>query len=349
MTFQLRYWDLYTDEYWTTDGASMSKFLEAKYAETLVYIPGICFSQAAMVLLLRDLTPVVRQRGFVSGVFGVVLAGGVVSEVVMALRCAVESVWDFASESCYSTVSMSLFASSPIPISCLCPCNYWVANHLPFFPRAETDGMCTQSRYWLTFWAWQLIFELVLVILPWIVIRRFQISKHCKHVICLCFGTRLLVMIAVIVQMVIYNQGIGYDLGFENWPNYICTPIVQGLGIITACVPYFRPFFDSVESAMTRSQEMRGGRAGENEFSSAPLPPTPSPAFGNWPVPKAHREDIEMINRPAKSHGLIDMVDGSSDVPDQSSSRVFDAYARLAATKQFPGAKQGTANLPPTY
>ncbi|KAL8959185.1 MAG: hypothetical protein Q9183_005684, partial [Haloplaca sp. 2 TL-2023] len=96
MTLQLRYWDRHTDEYWITDGTPMSKFLKAKYAETLVYIPGICFSQAAMLLLLRELAPAKWQRGFLSGVIGIVLVVGVVSEGVMALWCAVESVWELA-------------------------------------------------------------------------------------------------------------------------------------------------------------------------------------------------------------------------------------------------------------
>ncbi|KAL8955491.1 MAG: hypothetical protein Q9183_006622, partial [Haloplaca sp. 2 TL-2023] len=196
-----------------------------------------------------------------------------------------------------------------------------------------------------------LVFELLLVILPWIVIRHSQISKHRKHVVCLCFTTRILVMIAIVVQMVIYNRGVEeFDIGFENWPNYICTPTVQGLGIITGCVPYFRPFFDSVEAALIRSREMRRGGSGGNGFeSAAPLPPTPSPAFGNWPAPKTHREDIEMIDRPAKSNGLIDMVDGTSEFPDQGSSRMPGAYGQDSAIAQFSGTKQGAANLPPPY
>ncbi|KAL8868788.1 MAG: hypothetical protein Q9174_004752, partial [Haloplaca sp. 1 TL-2023] len=284
MTLQMRYWDrykyiddryaLYDSDVWGSDDwkqarVSSKKYMQAKYVETLVYIPCIFLSQAAMMLLLRSLAPVVRQRSFLGGVAGVLLIGGCVHELLMAFRCIEDDVQDFSIYSCYSDKS---------------------------------------SSYWLSFWLWQLAFELLLVVLPWILIRRSQVNKYRKHAVCFCFATRLLVMIAIVVQMVIFYKEGGYDgddVGFETWHKHICTPIVQGLGIITACLPYFRPFFDSVESAMIRSQEMRHGGAGNNEHSSAaPLPPAPSPAYGTWPAPKANREDIEMINRPAKSHGL---------------------------------------------
>ena len=37
----------------------------------------------------------------------------------------------------------------------------------------------------------------------------------------------------------------------------MCNQLVQNLGIITACVPYIKPFLESLESGMIRTDDLR--------------------------------------------------------------------------------------------
>lgn len=43
----------------------------------------------------------------------------------------------------------------------------------------------------------------------------------------------------------------------DFWSTAVCTQVVQSLSIITACVPYLKPFFESLESGMIRSDDLR--------------------------------------------------------------------------------------------
>lgn len=47
------------------------------------------------------------------------------------------------------------------------------------------------------------------------------------------------------------------DPTLDFWSTAVCTQLVQNLSIITACVPYLKPFFESLESGMIRSDDLR--------------------------------------------------------------------------------------------
>ena len=47
------------------------------------------------------------------------------------------------------------------------------------------------------------------------------------------------------------------DVTYSLWPVVLCNQIVQNIGIITACVPYTKPFLESLESGMIRTDDLR--------------------------------------------------------------------------------------------
>lgn len=47
------------------------------------------------------------------------------------------------------------------------------------------------------------------------------------------------------------------DFTYRVWPAVLCNQLVQNLGIITACVPYIKPFLESLESGMIRTDDLR--------------------------------------------------------------------------------------------
>ena len=58
----------------------------------------------------------------------------------------------------------------------------------------------------------------------------------------------------------------GRDLTLKAWPATLCTLIVESLSVITACIPYLKPFLDSLESGMMNSDQLR--REGLSELYS---------------------------------------------------------------------------------
>ena len=82
-----------------------------------------------------------------------------------------------------------------------------------------------------------------------------------KVVITCCFATRLTIIIAVIAQLVYFNSAISSkDVTYQLWSEIVCTQVTQSLGIITACVPYLRPFLQNLQSGMVRRDDFRGTR-----------------------------------------------------------------------------------------
>lgn len=53
---------------------------------------------------------------------------------------------------------------------------------------------------------------------------------------------------------------------FDHWPTWICTQLVQALAIITTCIPYLKPFMDSLESGGYRADDQR--RRGTGVYGS---------------------------------------------------------------------------------
>ncbi|KAJ8067126.1 hypothetical protein OCU04_004501 [Sclerotinia nivalis] len=70
------------------------------------------------------------------------------------------------------------------------------------------------------------------------------------------FGSRICVVAAVSCQLYYSNEEI-HDPTFDPWTTTICNQIVQCLSIVTACVPYLKPFLDSLESGMLRTDDLR--------------------------------------------------------------------------------------------
>ena len=49
------------------------------------------------------------------------------------------------------------------------------------------------------------------------------------------------------------------NLTLDFWSTAVCTQVVQSVSLITACIPYLKPFFESLESGMIRSDLRRRG------------------------------------------------------------------------------------------
>jgi hypothetical protein len=47
------------------------------------------------------------------------------------------------------------------------------------------------------------------------------------------------------------------DLSYKGWQVALCTQLMLCLSISTACIPYLRPFLDSLESGLLRSDDLR--------------------------------------------------------------------------------------------
>ncbi|KAL8799332.1 MAG: hypothetical protein Q9182_005976 [Xanthomendoza sp. 2 TL-2023] len=217
-------------------------FQKSYYAAVLLYLPSISLSKVAVLLLLHTITPVVAHRRIAYTTGVITVVWAGVAEVVLAFQCKLPDPW------------------------------------------AILGGQCVNlSAFWYWFGTTQLLLDVILVLLPWVIVRRVQISTHRKAIIVCCFGTRLTVVVSVIAQLAYFNNAISSnDVSFSLWSEIVCTQVVQSLNVITACVPHLKPFFDSLESGMIRSDDLRWRRGSD-------YPSTPSRSVQPPNVPPAGR------------------------------------------------------------
>lgn len=151
-----------------------------------------------------------------------------------------------------------------------------------------------QTAFWYCFGVIQLLLDFALVVLPWLIIRRVRISKHRKVVIICSFGSRLSVVVGVVAQLVYFNSATrSNDIPFNLWSEIICCQVVESLSIITACVPYLKPFFDSFETGMIRSDDLRHRGLAYHDFHT-PTRSRQTSSHHSWPAEQM--KDVVELN-----------------------------------------------------
>lgn len=78
-------------------------------------------------------------------------------------------------------------------------------------------------------------------------------------------------MISVVSQIVVSTQRLNSsDATFDFWASGILMSVSACLAIVTACVPYLKPFMDGLESGMIRSDHLlcRAGVAASKSAAS---------------------------------------------------------------------------------
>lgn len=92
------------------------------------------------------------------------------------------------------------------------------------------------------------------------------------------------------------------DPTFNTWPVVLCAEIVQCSSTVTACIPYLKPFLESLQSGMIRSDDLKrrgmdgsygnssqGGLTWKRSKSSQNAPKSPSP-IRSTPSPSGQHE-----------------------------------------------------------
>ncbi|KAK8122133.1 hypothetical protein PG984_010803 [Apiospora sp. TS-2023a] len=108
---------------------------------------------------------------------------------------------------------------------------------------------CIDRRFWWTYVAsLNIITEVGYVLVYALVFRRIQVSRRRRFTLQAIFSTRLLVLIPAVIQLLVFrNSYPSHDLTYDLWLPTVCNQIVACVSVVTACVPYLRPFMESIE------------------------------------------------------------------------------------------------------
>ncbi|KAF2251732.1 hypothetical protein BU26DRAFT_548538 [Trematosphaeria pertusa] len=109
-----------------------------------------------------------------------------------------------------------------------------------------------QTAFWEAFGALDIVTDAFIVIFPIYIVSTLQMGLKFKMVVAGVFVTRIAAIAASTSRLVYLSRSRATVL-FSPYPFWIftvCTCIESGLSIITACIPFLKPFFESLETGM---------------------------------------------------------------------------------------------------
>ncbi|KAK3172404.1 hypothetical protein OEA41_005725 [Lepraria neglecta] len=191
--------------------------VQSGYASDLLFIGNLCFAKLSVVLMLWTLSPVRLHRRIALALGLAIIFWAFTSEFVAAFQCSTPESWRLIGNKCIN-----------------------------------------QNAFWTYFGILNIITDAALTVLPLAIIWKLQMDKRRKFSIACCFGTRTLVIASAIAQLAYLHRASGTaDFTYRLWPVVLCNQLVQNIGIVTACVPYIKPFLESLESGMIRTDDLR--------------------------------------------------------------------------------------------
>ncbi|TGJ88084.1 hypothetical protein E0Z10_g641 [Xylaria hypoxylon] len=157
-----------------------------------------------------------------------------------------------------------------------------------------------QLSFWEAFAAVNIVIESSLVLFPVIIVYPLRMKRRHKAILVSCFAARLIVIVTFAVQ--IYEaQTLKlqlYDVTFYAWKYLLAIVFVQGLSIITVCIPYIRNLLLGMESGMIQTGHVRlpSRHSVEAEFRLRAIP------TGKMNSNLSSSRDAQ-LEEPATSHG----------------------------------------------
>ncbi|KAI1137560.1 hypothetical protein F5Y05DRAFT_419501 [Hypoxylon sp. FL0543] len=204
---------------------AISSFLKAEYASVPLQILTFALVKWSIAIFIEHLSPnQIHQR--IDLGLRVVVGLWLVSGVLTSLfQCAVPTTWDYL------------------------------------------DGArCIDRRAWWTYIVvLNIITEVGIIVLYLLIMWKLQISRSKKAIVLSIFLTRIFVIGTAAAQLaVFYNAYPDSDVTQEMWLSVILNQVVICVSIVTACLPYLKPFMESLQSGIVRVENIPGS---EEELS----------------------------------------------------------------------------------
>ncbi|KAF2188668.1 hypothetical protein K469DRAFT_565441 [Zopfia rhizophila CBS 207.26] len=193
-------------------------YKKSEYANKLLYIATLAFAKLSIISLLMILTASDLHRRVGIALAAFIAVWGFVSEFAAAFQCGTKRPWDsFGQES-----------------SCF---------DIPAFWRVT--GVIN------------MLTDIALIMFPVHVIVTLQMSMGKKFTILIFFGARSLDIIATGIQLAYVPAFSSQNTTRALWKWTLTTQVIECITILTSCIPYLRPFLESIPSGLYGADELR--------------------------------------------------------------------------------------------
>ncbi|KAI1373487.1 hypothetical protein F4677DRAFT_448315 [Hypoxylon crocopeplum] len=208
---------------------------KAVYSTNILFLLVSSCVQASVLIFLHEVTPDRLHQRFIIGMAGFITLFFIPSLFVASFPCHPPNVWEVLGVQCIDQLS-----------------------------------------FWEAFAGVNLVVESALIIFPVFVVYPLMMERRRKTIVISGFAARFLVIGAFAAQ--IYQaqclKSHPLDRTFHAWKYLLTMVFVQGLGIITVCIPYIRNMLLSMESGMIRTGHFRlpSRHGADTEIALQPIP-----------------------------------------------------------------------------
>ncbi|KAI2602616.1 hypothetical protein GGR54DRAFT_494464 [Hypoxylon sp. NC1633] len=196
---------------------NIAAFQKSYYSANILFVASQAFSKLSVIFFVRVISPNPIHKTLAWVLTVATLLWTFSSIPALVFSCDTPRVWDFLTNKCVN-----------------------------------------QAALWDYINVGNIVLDACLIWLPLTVVWGLQAQNKRKLILMTCFGTRGFTIAAVIWQMVESQQISNHDdATFTFWPIVLSMSLAQCLGIMAACAPYLKPFLDSLESGLIRSDDIR--------------------------------------------------------------------------------------------
>ncbi|KAJ6127680.1 hypothetical protein N7471_008897 [Penicillium samsonianum] len=187
----------------------IESMMKAEYAATILYIASIACSKLSLLIFIRNLTPASLDRRVALTLGAFIGIWAIASIFTASFQCHLPQTWNYLNGTCFDRTA------------------WW--NYLGVTNMLSESGIIAQAL---------------------LVIVRIQTDLSRKAGLSSVFLIRVVVIIAIICQLAYASHtSSSSDYTFDTWTVAVSTQMAQGLSIVTACSPQFKPFLDNLRSS----------------------------------------------------------------------------------------------------
>ncbi|KAF4463710.1 hypothetical protein FALBO_9475 [Fusarium albosuccineum] len=137
-------------------------------------------------------------------------------------------------------------------------------------PWDYVNGQCfNQSVFWIYIDLMNIVTDLAITFILVQLFIHLKTSTAKKTLVIGVFGSRMFIIPPIICHMHFYKRAIESDNPmFDMWKPTVIVQIIQCMSVMATCIPYLKPFLDSLESGQMIAGDLRGASSkGSNSRS----------------------------------------------------------------------------------
>ncbi|KAI1337250.1 hypothetical protein F5Y15DRAFT_390719 [Xylariaceae sp. FL0016] len=186
---------------------------KAIYSSILLLIFTCALVKLSIIVSVKQLTPNTRHQYANKALAVVVGLWFVAATLISSFQCPLPRTWDFTDAS-----------------------------------------LCVDRDAWWAFVAVvNMLTDFGIAALIAIIMSQIHVSLSRKAVLVAAFSTRLLVVAAAAAQLSAFRATVlDRDIAYSLWLPTVLNQVVICLSIVTACLPYLKPFMASLDSGILR-------------------------------------------------------------------------------------------------